>query len=79
MGPTLAAPDEEYWTALTQWKTAGRLVDCGCTDHIVTNIEAFLDFVPIHSVARNPNGEASRVVGRGCVRISVPSNKGEFK
>ena len=79
MGPTLATPDEECWAALTQWKTAGMLVDSGCTDHIVTNIDAFLDFVPIHSVVRNPNGEASRVVGRGCVRISIPSNKGEFQ
>ena len=79
MGPTLATPDEEGWAALTQWKTAGMLVDSGCTDHIVTNIDAFLDFVPIQSVVRNPNGEASRVVGRGCVRISIPSNKGEFQ
>ena len=47
MGPTLASPDEEYWATLTQWKTAGMVVDSGCTDHIVTNIDAFLDFVPI--------------------------------
>ena len=33
MGPTLASPDEEYWAALTQRKTAGMLVDSGCTDH----------------------------------------------
>ena len=79
MGPTLATPDEECWAALTQWKTTGMLVDSGCTDHIVTNIDAFLDFVPTQSVVRNPNGEASRVVGRGCVRISIPSNKGEFQ
>ena len=79
MGPTLATPGEECWAALTQWKTVGTLVDSGCTDHIVTNIDAFLDFVPIQSVVRNPNGEASRVVGRGCVRISIPSNKGEFQ
>ena len=55
------------------------LVDSGCTDHIVTIIDAFLDCVPIQSVVRNPNGEASRVVGRGCVRISIPSNKGDFQ
>ena len=79
MDLTLASPDEEYWAALTQWKTAGMMVDSGCTDHIVTNIDALLDFVPIQSVVRNPNGEASRVVGRGCVRISTPSNKGEFQ
>ena len=79
MGPTLASPDEEYGAALTQWKTAGMLVDSGCTDHIVTNIDEFLDFVPIQSVVKNPNGEASRVAGRGCVRISIPSNKGEFQ
>ena len=76
MGPTLASPDEEYCAALTLWKRAGMLVDSGCKDHIVTNIDAFLDFVPIQSVVTNPNGEASRVVGRGCVRISIPSNKG---
>ena len=29
MGPTLATPDEECWAALTQWKTAGMLVDSG--------------------------------------------------
>ena len=74
IGPTLASPDEEYWAALTQWKTTGMLVDSGCTDHIVSNIDAFLDFLPIQSVVTNPNGEASRVVGRGCVRISIPSN-----
>ena len=79
MGPTLASPDEEYWAALTQWKTAGMLVDSDCTDHIVTNIDAFLDSVPIQSVDRNPDGEASRVMGRCCVRISIPSNKGEFQ
>ena len=79
VGPTLASTDEECWAALTQWKTAGMLVDSGCTDHIVTNIDAFLDFVPIQSVVRNPNGEASRVMGRTCVRISIPSNKGEFQ
>ena len=55
------------------------LVDSGCTGHIVTNIDAFLYFIPIQSVVRNPNGEASRVVGRGCVRISIPSNKEEFQ
>ena len=54
MGPTLATPDEECWAALTQWKTAGMLVDSGCKDHIVTNIDAFLDFVPIQSMVRNP-------------------------
>ena len=79
MGPTMATPDEEYWAALTQWKTAGMLVDSGCTDHIMTNMDAFLYLVPIQAVVRNSNGEASRVVGRGCVRISIPSNKGEFR
>ena len=79
MGPILASPDEEDLAALTQWKTAGMLVDSGCTDHTVTNIDAILDFVPIQSVVRNPNGEASRVMGRGCVRISIPPNKGEFQ
>ena len=78
MVPTLASPDEEYWAAFIQWKKAGMLVDSGYTDHIVTNIDAFLAFVTVQSVVRNPNGEASRVVGRGCLRISIPSNKGEF-
>ena len=59
MDPTLYSADEEKWAALTQWKTAGMLVDSGCTDHIVTNIDAFLDCVPIQSVVRNCNGEAS--------------------
>ena len=67
MGSILASPDEEYWAVLIQWKTSGMLVDSGCTDHIVTIIDAFLDFVPIQSVVKNPNGEAYRVVGRGCV------------
>ena len=48
----------------------------GCTDHIVRNIDAFLDVLPFQSVVQNPNGEASRVVGRGCVRISIPQTKG---
>ena len=79
MGPTLASPDEELWSTRTQWKTSGMLVDSGFTDNIMTNIHAFLDFVPIQSVVRNPNGEASRVVGRNCVRISMPSNKAVFQ
>ena len=54
-------------------------MDSGCTDDIVTNIDAFLDFVPIQSVVKNPNGEVFRVAGRGCLRISIPSNKGEFQ
>ena len=42
MGPTLAKLDEKYWEALTQWKTTGMLVDSGCTDHIMTNLDGFL-------------------------------------
>ena len=53
MGPTLASPDEESWAALNQWKTAGMLVDSGCTDHIVMNIGAFLDFLSIQSRVKN--------------------------
>ena len=64
MGPTLASPYEEYWAAVTHWKTAGMLVDSGCTDHIVTNIDAFPGFMPIQSVVRNPNGEAYRGGGQ---------------
>ena len=79
MGPTLASPDEEYWSALTQWKTAGMLVDSGYRDRIVANIDAFVDFVPIQLVVKNHNGEAARVVGRGCVKINIPSNKREFQ
>ena len=82
MGPTFASPDEEHWATLTQWKTEGMLGDSGCTHHIVTNINAFLEFVPIQSVVRNLNGEASGdfpTEGRGCVRISILSNKEEFQ
>ena len=76
---TLASLDDDYWAALTQRKTAGMLVDSGCTDHIVTNIDAFLDFVTILSVVRNPKGKTSRVVSRSCVRTGIHSNKGEFQ
>ena len=79
MGPQLASPDEEHSAALTQWKTAGgMLVDSGCTDHILTSINAVLDFVPIQSVVRNHKGEASRVVGRGFVPAH-PQTKGYSK
>ena len=47
MRQSLASPDEEYWAVLTQWKTAGMLVESDCTDHIVTSNDAFLEFVPI--------------------------------
>ena len=46
-GLTLASSDEEYCAVLTPWKTSGSLVDSGCTDHKVTNNDAFLDFVSI--------------------------------
>ena len=45
----------------------------------MANIDAFLDFVPIQSVVKNSIVEASRVVGRGCVRINIPTNKGELQ
>ena len=44
MFSTFATPDEEYWVALTQWKTASKLLDIGCPDHIMTNVNALLDF-----------------------------------
>ena len=75
----MATRDEDYWATLTQWNTAGELVNSGCTDHIGTNIDPFLDFVPLQSVVRNPNGYVSRVVGIGCVMKSIPSNKGTSK
>ena len=50
----------------------------GCTNHIVTNFDALLDYVPIKSVVRNPIGKASRVVDRGYMKISIPSNKRNF-
>ena len=75
MGRKIATSDEEYWTAVTQWKTAGVLADSGCWDDIVANIHSFLDIVPIQSFVRNSNREASKVVGRGCVRIRIPSKK----
>ena len=49
-------------------------MDSGGTDHIVTNIHMILDFVPIQSVFKHPNG----VVSRDCVRIAIPSNNEEF-
>ena len=55
MGPTLASPNEEYWAALAHWKTASLVVDSGCTGKIATNIDAFLDFLLIQLVVRNPN------------------------
>ena len=79
IGPTLATSDEEYCAGLSQWKAAGILIDSGCTDPIVTNIDTFLDFVPLQSVVRNPNIEASRLMGKGYARISLPSNDGEFQ
>ena len=68
---TLASPYEECWANFNQWKTLGALVEFGCTDDILKNIDAHLEFVLMKSVFRNSNGEASRVVGRGCVRISM--------
>ena len=56
MAPALATPDEEYWAALVKWKTAGMLGDSGCLDHILTNIDAFLDFMPFQSVDKDPKG-----------------------
>ena len=47
MGPILATSYEELWAALTKWKTADMLVESGGTDNIVTNIDAFLDFLLI--------------------------------
>ena len=58
MCPTLATSEEEYWVPLTQWKKADILVESGCTDHVVTKIDAFLDFMPVQSVVRNTKGEA---------------------
>ena len=78
MNLTLASQDAENWTTLTQCKTAGMLMDSGCTDQS-TNIDAFLDFLPIQSVVRIPNGEVSRLLGRGYARISILSNKREFR
>ena len=75
MGPTLATPDEEYWAALTQWKTAGMPLDSGCTDHTVMNIGAFLDVVPIQSVVRNPNGEVSIVLDRAPKKLRQDNAK----
>ena len=77
MGTILATPDEEYWAALTLWKTTCMLVDSGCTDHIVTNMDVLLDFVTIQSMLRNPNRVFSIVVGRGSAKISISSHKGE--
>ena len=67
MGSTLVTQDEALRAVFNLWKRAGMLVNCGCVDHIVTNIDVFVVFVPIRSVAR------------GFVRISMPSNKGEIQ
>ena len=69
---------ELYCAALTQWKTVGLLVDRGCTDHTVTKINAFLDFAATQRVVRNPNGGATRVMDRGFVKTSKPTNRTEF-
>ena len=73
-GPTLASPDEGYWAIpypvfSYAVEDSNMLVDSCCTDHIATNIDAFLDFVPIQSKVRNPNGDVSRVGSRGCATI----------
>ena len=54
IGPTLASPDKEYWAVLSQWKTAGMVVETACTDHKVTNIDAFLDFCPFNQSSEIP-------------------------
>ena len=75
----MATTELKYCAFFTQWKTVGMLVEIGRADHIVTNIDVLLDSVHIQSVVRKSNGEVSRVVGSGCVRISIPSNKGKFQ
>ena len=50
-----------------------------CTDHLVTNIEAFFGFLPFLLVDENLIVEDSRVVGMGYVRISNPKAKGLSK
>ena len=60
--------------SITWWKTAGMLDDSGCSDRIQTKIDPFLDVEPLRSVVRNPNGESTK----RCVRISIPSNRGEI-
>ena len=66
-------------SALKKWKTAGLLVDCGCTYHTVANIDMLPDLLPIQSEVRIQNWEASRVFGWGCFRISVPQPEWKFK
>ena len=75
MRPTLARADEKYRATATQSKTAEILFDNGCRDRIMTNIEAFLNFVLNQSVVRNANRE----VERGCMRISIHLDKGEIQ
>ena len=70
MGPTLTTIIEECWEAPIQLQIAGMLTQSVYTASIVTNIDALLDFVPIQSMVRHPNGEISRVVRRGCVRTA---------
>ena len=65
-----AYPVEDNRNASGQWlyKTS-----------LVRNNDVLLDFMPIQSVVRNLNGLISRAVGRRCVRISIPSKKGNSK
>ena len=65
--------------ALKKWKTAGLLVDSGCTYHTVANIDVLLDLLPIQSEVRKQNWEASRVLSRGCFRISIPQPEWKSK
>ena len=69
MDPILVAPDEDYRTVLTHWRILGMMVESGGTEHIVTSIDAFLDFGTIQSMVINPKGEVSRVMSRGCLKI----------
>ena len=46
---------------------------------IRTETCSFLDFMLDQSEVRNLNAEVSRTMGKGCMRITIPSNKREFQ
>ena len=73
-GPTMATPDKDYCSALTQWKKAHMLVENSYIDHIMAKTDTFLDFVSIQPAVGKTNAEDSRVVDRGCVRNRILSN-----
>ena len=53
------------------------LVDRCCIYH--SERTSMRSFVLNELMVNNLNGEQTRVVGRNCAKISIPSNRGKFK